>query len=122
MGHPAMDRHAEVRDVVAELERVVLAGEDRLGEVLADLVGVDVEGGRELDVADVVAAEVDVHEPGDGLGGIGVLVVVDALHERGRAVADADDGDADLVLLMTGRAVAVGGPVVTVGLAQVWFL
>src|SRR3712207_8078484 len=60
-----------------------------LAEVLADLVGVDVERRGELDVADVVAAEVDVHEPGDGLVGIGVLVVVHALDERGRAVADA---------------------------------
>ena len=48
--------------VVGELQRVVLAREDRLGEVLADLVGVDVEGGAELDVAHVVAAEVDVHQ------------------------------------------------------------
>ena len=70
MGHPALDRDAELREpAVAELQRVVLAGEDRLGEVLADLVGVDVERRRELDVADVVAAEVDVHEPGTGSAG-----------------------------------------------------
>ena len=50
---------------VAELEGVVLPLPDRLGQVLADLVGVDVECGRELDVTDVVAAEVHVHEPGD---------------------------------------------------------
>ena len=50
VGHAALDLDAERRDVVAELERVVLAGEDGLREVLADLVGVDVEGGRELDV------------------------------------------------------------------------
>ena len=42
--------------------RVVRLGVDRLGEVLPDLVRVDVEGGHELDVADVVAAELDVHE------------------------------------------------------------
>ena len=51
---------------------------------------------------DVVAAEVDVHEAGDGLGRVGVAVVVDALHERGRAVAHADDRDADLVVLVRG--------------------
>ena len=49
---------------------------------------------------DVVAAEVDVHEAGDGLGRVGVAVVVDALDEGGRAVAHADDRDADLVLLV----------------------
>ena len=57
---------------LGELDRVVLAGPDRLGEVLADLLRVDVERGRELDVADVVAAEVDVHEAGDLLVGVGV--------------------------------------------------
>ena len=95
--------------LVDELDRVVLAGEDRLREVLADLVGVDVEGGAELDVADVVAAEVDVHEAGHGLARIGVAVVLHALHERARAVADADDRHADLVLLVARGA--VGGTV-----------
>ena len=42
-----------------------MAGEDRLAEVDAHLGGVDVEGGDELDVADVVAAELDVHQTGD---------------------------------------------------------
>ena len=66
VGHAAVDRYAEVGHV-GELDRVVRSGEDRLAEVLADLVGVDVEGGGELDVADVVAAEIDVHQAGDEL-------------------------------------------------------
>src|SRR5262249_46814236 len=74
------------------------AGEDRLGEVLADLLGVDVEGGRELDVTHVVAAEVHVHQARNLLCRVGVLVVLDALYERARAVADTDDRDADLVV------------------------
>jgi hypothetical protein len=53
----------ERRDV-GDLDGVVLAGDDRLGQVAADLLGVDVERGDELDVADVVVAELDVHEPG----------------------------------------------------------
>ena len=80
-------------------------GEDRLRQVFADLVGVDVKGGRELDVADVVAAQIDVHEAGDLGVGVGVAVVLHALHERARAVADADDGDPDLVVLMARAAV-----------------
>ena len=95
MGHPALDLDAHRRDV-GELDRVVLARPDRLGEVLADLLGVDVEGGDELDVADVVAAEVDVHQARHLLGRVGVLVVLDALDEAVGAVADADDRDADL--------------------------
>ena len=58
----------------------------------------DVERGRELDVGDVVAAEVHVHQAGDELVVRRVLVVLHALEERVGAVADADDRDADLVL------------------------
>jgi hypothetical protein len=116
----AVVRHAAVhgdpellRGPVRELDRVVRVGPDRLAEVLADLRGVDVERGRELDVADVVAAEVDVHEARDLLRRIRVGVVVHALDERVGAVADADDGDADLVALIPrgavrGRAVGHG--------------
>ena len=68
VGHAALDGDAEVRDLAGEVQRVVLPGEDRLGEVLADLLGVDVERRGELDVADVVAAEVHVHEAGNLLG------------------------------------------------------
>src|SRR5256885_1260766 len=81
---------AQLRNL-RELVGVVLAGEDRVREVLSDLFGVDVEGGGELDVADVVAPQIHVHQAWDLLGGIGVLVVLDALHERARAVADAYD-------------------------------
>ena len=59
---------------------------DRFGQVLADLVLVDVEGGRRTRVADVVTAQVDVHETRDEVGLRGVLVVVAALDEAARAV------------------------------------
>src|SRR4051794_24424802 len=100
-----MDGDAELLGELGELDRVVGIGPDRLAEVLAHLRPVDVEGARELDVAHVVAAEVDVHEARDALLGIRVAVVVDALHERVRAVADADDGHSDLVVLVSGLAV-----------------
>ena len=105
VGHAAMHGHVELRDL-GELHGVVLAAEDRLAQVAADLVGVDVECGRELDVRDVVAAEVDVHEAGHELAGLGVVVVVDALDEGRGAVAGADDGDAHLpawLLVSVGR-------------------
>ena len=53
---------------------------------------------------DVVAAQVDVHQAGYGLRRVGVLVVVHALHERARAVADADDRHPDLLSLVSGAA------------------
>jgi hypothetical protein len=104
MGHAAVHRHAELRDV-GELQRVVLAGPDRLGEVAPHLAGVDVECRAELDVAHLVVTQVDVHETGHRLRRIGVAIELDALHERRGAVAHADDRDPNLVALVTGRAV-----------------
>ena len=66
---------------VGDLDGVVLGGVDGLGEVEADLLGVDVERGDELDVGDVVVAELDVHQARDGAGRVGVLVVLDALDQ-----------------------------------------
>src|SRR5690606_23485739 len=80
-------------------------GPDGLGEVLADLVGVDVERCGELDVTDVVAAQVDVHQTRDVLLGGGIAVVLDPLDEGRRAVADADDAHPDLLGLIAGGAV-----------------
>lgn len=80
---------------VAELDGVVLAGTDGVREVETDLLRVDVEGGDELDVPHVVVAELDVHQTGHLAGRIGVLVVLDALDQRGGAVAHADDGYAN---------------------------
>ena len=50
-------------------------------DVAADLVGADVEGGSDLDVADVIAAELDVHQARHRLVGLGLAIVGQALHE-----------------------------------------
>ena len=76
---------------------VVLAGENRLGQILADFVAIDVEGGDEFDVAHMVIAQLHVHEAGNLIGGIGILIVMDALDKGGSAVAGADDGDTDFL-------------------------
>src|SRR6185295_7243484 len=90
---------------------VVLAGDDRLGQIAADLLGVHVERGHELDVADEVVAELHVHQAGDLLGRVGVPVVLHAFHERGGAVAHADDCHTDprhgfSLFSLSGRAAA----------------
>ena len=116
VGHAPLDLDPELGDV-GELDRVVLTRPDRLREVLADLLDVDVEGCDELDVADVVAAEVDVHEARDLVVGVGVLVVLDALDEAVCAVADTDDRDADRAVV--GTVSVRGGAVgVAVGLTH----
>ena len=81
---------------LGEADRVVRLGQDGFGDVLADLLRVDVERGDDLDVADVVPAEIDVHQAGNGVVRVGVLVVLEPLHERGRAVPHADDRQSDL--------------------------
>src|SRR5262249_11385696 len=100
--------HAELRHV-GEADRVVDAREYRLAEVEADLFGVDVERGHELNVADVIAPEVDVHQPGHALARVGVAVELDALHEAAGAVTDAGDRDADFVFGGAHDAVAPSG-------------
>src|SRR4029079_18422858 len=71
---------------VSDLDGVVLGGDDGLGQVEADLLGIHVEGGNERDVVDVVVAELDVHQTGhDGLR-VSVLVVLDSLYQRAGAV------------------------------------
>src|SRR5690606_38167849 len=94
-GPSAVNRDAQRRDL-GEPAGVVRLGEDRFGQILADLRRVDVEGGGKLDVPDVISAEADMHQPGDGLGLARGLVEGHALYQRGRAVPDPDDGDANL--------------------------
>jgi hypothetical protein len=79
------------RGHVGDLDGVVLGVVDRLGQVEADLLGVHVEGGHELDVRDVVVAEGDVHQPGHRPGRVGAAVVLHALDQGARAVADSHD-------------------------------
>src|SRR6266550_5224796 len=95
MGHPALDLDALMWNV-REFHRVVMPGEDRVRQILADLVLIDVEGGGEFDVADVVAAEIDVHQARDRRAGLRIPVILDALHQRRGAVAHPQDCDAYL--------------------------
>ena len=66
-----------------------------MGEVFADFVFVDFEGGYEFDVADVVATIVDVHQPGHGGVLLCAFIVLRSLNQSAGAVADADECDAD---------------------------
>src|SRR5256885_6413078 len=109
MRHPAFDFHAELGHV-GELHCVVRRREDRLGEVLAYLVLVDVERRDELDVAYVIAAETHVHQAWNEDLGRRVAVVVHALHERGRAVARPHDRDPDLSVPVAVLSAVVHAP------------
>ena len=80
---------------IGELDGVVLAGGDRLGDVDADLLAVDVEGGNEIDVTDVVVPEFHVHETGDLRPGRRVPVVLHALDQGRGAVAQSGNRDSN---------------------------
>ncbi len=60
---------------------VVGLGEDGRGDVQPHLGRADVERGRDLDIADVVAAEIDVHQPRHGLVAMGLGVIGHALNQ-----------------------------------------
>ena len=92
MGHAAHHGHVQVGHV-REFDGVIRFGEDGLREVFANLGDVDINGDSELDVADVISAQAGVHDAGDGLVVLGVLVIFHSLHEGGGAVADTDNGN-----------------------------
>src|SRR5660397_240765 len=77
---PPLPGHTQRRDV-ADLDRVVLACPDRIGEVEADLLGVDIKGSDELDVPDVIGPELHMHEAGHRALRVGVRVEMDPLHQ-----------------------------------------
>ena len=80
-GRTTLHGHASNRHVLAELVGVVLAGEDGLVEVLANLGCVDVECSDEFDVTDSIAAEDVVHDARNLLVIRSILVVLDTLHQ-----------------------------------------
>ena len=96
-GVAALNGHAGFWHV-AQFDGVVFGGFNRVSEVEADFLCVDIECRNELHIVDVVVAELHVHQTWDGLVCGGVFVVFNALHERGRTIADAHDSDADCVI------------------------
>ncbi len=100
MGHSANHFHAEVGDI-HELVGVVGPGENRLTEVLPHLVRIDVDGGRELDVPNVIPPDSCVHETGNELIFCRVPIEMHTLNKRRRAVPHADDADSHFSHLHT---------------------
>jgi hypothetical protein len=94
VGHTPLNRHPQTGDL-REANRVVGLRRDGRAQVQADLVGVDVEGGDELDIADMIAAQPRAHEARDEAVVGHTLVVVDTLHQSGCAVTDSDHRNAN---------------------------
>ena len=92
----ALDGHTGGRDV-GDLDGVVFAGQDGVGQVNADLLAVHIEGCNELNVVDVVLAELHVHQTGNRCLGVGIPVVVDTLDQGCGAVTHTDDGNTNRI-------------------------
>src|SRR5690606_7826943 len=90
---PSRHLHAEVRHV-GESPSVVRLGEQRLREIAADLLLVDVERAGDLDIRDVIAVDRGVHQSRNRLVRAGIAIVRQALNERGGTIPCADDADA----------------------------
>ena len=88
-----------VRDGQRTLEdtRVVRLGEDRLLKRPADLADVDVERGDELNIARAIAPHRLAHHAVQSRIAA-APIILNALHQRAGAIADARDGDLDLLL------------------------
>ncbi|MBT9158884.1 MAG: hypothetical protein DDT26_00132 [Dehalococcoidia bacterium] len=80
MGHAPL-HHDSQRGNVAEFEGVVWWGEDGLCYVLPHLIPVNVKGCNEVDIADVIAPQIYVHQSGDEVILSGVTVVMYSLYK-----------------------------------------
>ena len=92
MGHAPVDSYVHVRDF-GEFNGVVGVCPDGFAQIFADFAFDNIESGRELNIANVVAAKVDVHQPRYFVVFIGIAVIMDTLHQRIGTVAYANNGD-----------------------------
>ena len=94
MGRPPSDldpRRAEL----GKADRVVGRRQGRLGEIAADLALRHIERRDAIDIADMIAAELQMHQAGDRLLAFGAAIKFDPLDQRRGAIAHPDDRDPD---------------------------
>ncbi|MBA7644815.1 hypothetical protein ES703_52562 [subsurface metagenome] len=80
MGHTPLDLHSGSR-YLTELKGVIGWRVNCLCQVFAHLVLVNIKSSHEIDVADVVSPEVNVHQPGYKFGLFSILIVMDTLDQ-----------------------------------------
>ncbi len=88
-----LDGGAGRLDALAEHRGAIRLGEDRIGDVLADLARIDVPGSDDMDVAGAIAAEIPMHQADRVVRAVAIMRK--PLDERAGAVANADDRDVD---------------------------
>ncbi len=80
MGHAPL-HHDPQRGNIAEFEGVVWLGKDGLCYVLPHLILIDVKGCNEVDIADVIAPQIYMHQSRDEVGLNSVTVVMYSLYK-----------------------------------------
>ncbi len=99
MGHPAGNLDVQPRHI-RKLDRVVRLGEYRFAQVLADLCIDNVKRSGKLDIANMITAQVDVHQSRHNFIVLGVLVKLHTLNQGGGAITHPNECYPDFFLLI----------------------
>jgi hypothetical protein len=91
MGHAPLDLNPGSGHL-AELKGIVGLGKNGSGQILAHLVLINIKGSHEIDIADMIAAKIDMHKSGHKLILFGFTIVVDALNQGRGTIAHTDYG------------------------------
>src|SRR2546427_2013112 len=112
-------RHVHVWHI-ADLHDTVRLRENRLAKVPADLFLVDLEGGNEGNVLDRVVAELGMHEScGKAILGRRILpIILNALYQGARTVANASKGNLDLSHTFLGQLATRLFSIINLGMQQ----
>ena len=88
MRHAAIHIRAEMWDI-RELVGIIGGREDRLTQVIPHFILININSGGELDIANMIAAEIHMHQAWDKIVGLSIPVVLYTLHQRTGTVANA---------------------------------
>jgi hypothetical protein len=75
---------------------IVRGSIDGLREVLAYLILINIDSGHKLNVPDMIAPQINMHQTGDGILLFGITVVLHSLYQRGSTVPDSNNCYLDL--------------------------
>ncbi len=80
MGHAPLHNHSRRGDI-AEFEGVIWLSEDGLCYILPHLILIDIKRGNEVDITDMIASQIYMHQSGDEVVLSGAAVVMYSLNQ-----------------------------------------
>ena len=93
MRHTAIYLRIEFGNV-CEAVRIVWGCVDGFTDIFTYFILINIKGGRELDIVDVVPTKVDVHQARDKILWLCLTIVVDTLYQRTGTVASSNECNA----------------------------